>query len=244
LWWSCPSRHVPPLILPVLAFHQDSDSEERTDAPAGQSLVASLDESEEERRSPGSEHWRTPGREQRKTPVEMATDIRHLELTKRSPPGLGLFCNTDAAILWSRGSEVLLARCTSAWRPPPPPIAAPPAPMVRAGNIVPSNGPTKDGADSCEDEEEDEDADDELDLALGHPANCHSTNNAFDSAWYSKLPSIGSANHFTGTCDRCCFHPKGRCLNGYDCQHCHFDHEKRKRKNKKKTKGKLSSMGD
>ncbi|CAK0829575.1 unnamed protein product [Prorocentrum cordatum] len=58
-------------------------------------------------------------------------------------------------------------------------------------------------------------------------------------AWFSKLPSIGSANHFDGTCDRCCFHPKGRCLNGWNCQHCHFDHEKRKRKNKKKGKGRL-----
>ena len=53
--------------------------------------------------------------------------------------------------------------------------------------------------------------------------------------WLAQLPSIGSANHFNGTCDRCCFHPKGRCLNGYSCQHCHFDHEKRKRKGKKRT---------
>lgn len=54
-------------------------------------------------------------------------------------------------------------------------------------------------------------------------------------AWLAQLPSIGSVNHFNGTCDRCCFHPKGRCHNGYNCQHCHFDHEKRKRKSKKKS---------
>ena len=36
-------------------------------------------------------------------------------------------------------------------------------------------------------------------------------------AWLAQLPSIGSANHFHGTCDRCCFHPKGRCHNGYNC---------------------------
>ncbi|CAK8995509.1 unnamed protein product [Durusdinium trenchii] len=54
-------------------------------------------------------------------------------------------------------------------------------------------------------------------------------------AWLAQLPSIGSANHFFGTCDRCCFHPKGRCHNGYNCQHCHYDHEKRKRKSKKKS---------
>ena len=53
--------------------------------------------------------------------------------------------------------------------------------------------------------------------------------------WLAQLPSIGSANHFNGSCDRCCFHPKGRCLNGYSCQHCHFDHEKRKRKGKKRS---------
>mmetsp|Transcript_65975 Transcript_65975/g.134054 ORF Transcript_65975/g.134054 Transcript_65975/m.134054 type:complete len:511 (+) Transcript_65975:80-1612(+) len=43
------------------------------------------------------------------------------------------------------------------------------------------------------------------------------------------LPSIGSAGHFTGDCKRCCFHPKGRCSNGYECRFCHFDHDKRKR---------------
>lgn len=58
---------------------------------------------------------------------------------------------------------------------------------------------------------------------------------------FAELPSIGSANHFSGTCDRCCFHPKGRCLNGFNCQHCHYDHEKRKRKSKKK--GKVDGFG-
>lgn len=46
------------------------------------------------------------------------------------------------------------------------------------------------------------------------------------------LPSIGSAGHFAGECKRCCFHPKGRCSNGYDCRFCHFDHDKRKRSKK------------
>lgn len=59
-------------------------------------------------------------------------------------------------------------------------------------------------------------------------------------AWLAQLPSIGSANHFHGTCDRCCFHPKGRCHNGYNCQHCHYDHEKRKRKSKKKSDGRTN----
>mmetsp|Transcript_11671 Transcript_11671/g.31357 ORF Transcript_11671/g.31357 Transcript_11671/m.31357 type:complete len:413 (+) Transcript_11671:62-1300(+) len=50
-------------------------------------------------------------------------------------------------------------------------------------------------------------------------------------------PSIGSVEHAAGTCKRCCFFPRGRCTNGYNCCFCHYDHEKRKRKNKKKGKG-------
>merc|ERR1719375_2606641 len=51
-----------------------------------------------------------------------------------------------------------------------------------------------------------------------------------------ELPSLGSAKHAEGACKRCCFFPKGRCLNGYNCEFCHYDHEKRKRKKKKKGK--------
>lgn len=46
------------------------------------------------------------------------------------------------------------------------------------------------------------------------------------------FPSVGSIGHFSGQCTRCCFHPKGRCLNGYDCNFCHFDHDKRRRTKK------------
>jgi hypothetical protein len=44
-----------------------------------------------------------------------------------------------------------------------------------------------------------------------------------------ELPSVGSAAHFDGTCKRCAFFPKGRCRNGADCTHCHFDHAPRAR---------------
>lgn len=47
-------------------------------------------------------------------------------------------------------------------------------------------------------------------------------------------PSIGSERHALGACRRCCFFPRGRCLNGYDCEFCHYEHDKRKRKNKTK----------
>jgi histone H3/H4 len=44
-----------------------------------------------------------------------------------------------------------------------------------------------------------------------------------------ELPSVGSAAHFDGSCKRCAFYPKGRCQNGSDCTHCHFDHQPRTR---------------
>jgi hypothetical protein len=48
------------------------------------------------------------------------------------------------------------------------------------------------------------------------------------------VPSIGSYAHLSGQCSRCCFHPKGRCANGYSCEFCHYDHDKRPRNGKKK----------
>jgi hypothetical protein len=48
------------------------------------------------------------------------------------------------------------------------------------------------------------------------------------------LPSVGSELHSKGDCKRCCFYPRGRCANGFSCDFCHYDHEKRQRKNKKK----------
>jgi len=51
------------------------------------------------------------------------------------------------------------------------------------------------------------------------------------------IPSVGSVAHSVGKCKRCCFFPKGRCSNGYDCQFCHFAHEKRKNTKSKKKKG-------
>jgi len=51
-----------------------------------------------------------------------------------------------------------------------------------------------------------------------------------------ELPSLGSEKHAKGLCKRCCFFPKGRCNHGYDCEFCHYQHEKRRPKNKKKQK--------
>jgi len=49
----------------------------------------------------------------------------------------------------------------------------------------------------------------------------------------SELPSVGSAGHFDGSCKRCAFFPKGRCRNGKDCTHCHFEHLPRSRLRKR-----------
>lgn len=54
------------------------------------------------------------------------------------------------------------------------------------------------------------------------------------------LPSLGSVGHFSGNCSRCCFHPKGRCENGFNCRFCHYDHEKRR--GKKKIEAKKTMM--
>lgn len=45
-----------------------------------------------------------------------------------------------------------------------------------------------------------------------------------------------------GACRRCCFFPRGRCLNGYDCEFCHYEHDKRKRKNKTKKRAEAYVM--
>lgn len=60
----------------------------------------------------------------------------------------------------------------------------------------------------------------------------------------AKHPSLGSDGHEEGTCKRCCFYPRNRCLNGYNCEFCHYDHEKRKRKSKKKKKKDKEGMVD
>jgi len=74
---------------------------------------------------------------------------------------------------------------------------------------------------SCASEDGDSSDDEDLGLCPAYSEN-------------AALPSAGSAGHGAGTCRRCCFFPKGRCNNGYDCNFCHFFHEKRKPKTKKK----------
>jgi hypothetical protein len=72
---------------------------------------------------------------------------------------------------------------------------------------------------------------------VGTDSSCDSENDHSDVICDNQfLPSIGSADHAMGTCHRCCFFPKGRCQNGYDCTFCHFEHDKRSRKKKEVVK--------
>merc|ERR1719223_1997134 len=80
--------------------------------------------------------------------------------------------------------------------------------------------------------EEDEDADDDSEGEL--PLHLRNMEDAPKPPPGALHPSLGSEAHEGGTCKRCCFFPRGRCTNGYDCEFCHYEHEKRKRKNKKK----------
>jgi len=76
---------------------------------------------------------------------------------------------------------------------------------------------------------------DEVDSTNGTRAPSDLRTSGTPSSPSGPLPSMGSAQHAEGACKRCCFFPKGRCQNGYNCEFCHFEHEKRKRKKKKKS---------
>merc|ERR1712087_931854 len=80
------------------------------------------------------------------------------------------------------------------------------------------------------DEDEDDDSDGEVPAHMRNPADAPKPPPG------AIHPSMGSEAHSTGQCKRCCFFPKGRCTNGYNCEFCHYEHEKRTRKNKKKKK--------
>lgn len=83
------------------------------------------------------------------------------------------------------------------------------------------------------DPEDEEDSDDDGQIVPPHLRNMEDAPKPPEGALH---PSLGSEGHDEGTCKRCCFFPRGRCTNGYNCEFCHYEHDKRKRKNKKKKK--------
>eukprot|EP00928_Gymnodinium_smaydae_P047059 TRINITY_DN31398_c0_g1_i1.p1 TRINITY_DN31398_c0_g1~~TRINITY_DN31398_c0_g1_i1.p1 ORF type:complete len:564 (+),score=130.07 TRINITY_DN31398_c0_g1_i1:173-1864(+) len=245
---------------------QDSEGDEQTDVPLEQSIEASTHESEEERRSPGlggavgSERERgvsmgsfvvAPGRHGTGAGAIAAPSAIGGARAKPLAAVLGLDLGDDssvpaavaAAAMDEDGQDsdeeedaddershpsVVELELSKSGKAPPASYAAAVAPPSIAGSggcavapLLGIDGPSFDAATA-------------QGLALNGELDLTS------EPWLSALPSIGSAMHFAGTCDRCCFHPKGRCLNGFNCQHCHFDHEKRKRKNKKKSKAENS----
>lgn len=106
-----------------------------------------------------------------------------------------------------------------------------------SGAVVASYGP--EGGHRAEEEDEEEGEEEEGEEEEGNETNDNDSEAERVRAAVAdgEFPSLGSAKHAEGLCKRCCFFPKGRCLNGRDCEFCHLEHEKRKRKKKKKKRG-------
>jgi len=85
-------------------------------------------------------------------------------------------------------------------------------------------------AEQINEDDEEDDSDEDV------PAHMRNPEDAPKPPPGAEHPSMGSGEHAAGNCKRCCFFPRGRCTNGYNCEFCHYEHEKRKRKNKKKKK--------
>jgi len=136
---------------------------------------------------------------------------------------------TTSAPSWSAAELRPGIPAAPMWQPtiigtaPSAPLVA--APLYSSGFLA---GPSV--TDFIEDDEAEEDSDGEV------PPEQRNMEDAPKPPPGALHPSEGSEAHESGTCKRCCFYPRGRCTNGYNCEFCHYEHEKRKRKNKKKKK--------
>eukprot|EP00930_Biecheleria_cincta_P001848 TRINITY_DN102940_c0_g1_i1.p1 TRINITY_DN102940_c0_g1~~TRINITY_DN102940_c0_g1_i1.p1 ORF type:complete len:611 (-),score=83.37 TRINITY_DN102940_c0_g1_i1:315-2111(-) len=146
-------------------------------------------------------------------------------------------------------SQVIGGSPPLSYSPPPPHLAAaaavPPGMQCNASAAAPWRDNTSARAQKAKDEDADSDADSEAErqqAALA--ASGRTPENAPKPPPGAAHPSLGSGSHEEGTCKRCCFYPRNRCLNGYECEFCHYEHEKRKRKNKKSKKKKGADYGD
>mmetsp|Transcript_3920 Transcript_3920/g.6346 ORF Transcript_3920/g.6346 Transcript_3920/m.6346 type:complete len:200 (-) Transcript_3920:77-676(-) len=59
------------------------------------------------------------------------------------------------------------------------------------------------------------------------------SSNSARSGGNQDLPSRGSADHFKGTCQPCCFFRREKCVLDTDCKYCHYTHEAQQRPGKK-----------
>lgn len=118
--------------------------------------------------------------------------------------------------------------------PPPPPraptveLTRPAAAAAKARQLPSVEQESRSKGSHSDDEEDSDDAE-------GAPA-AKGPEDAPKPPPGALHPSIGSEQHEEGTCKRCCFFPRNRCHNGYNCEFCHYEHEKRKRKSKKSKK--------
>lgn len=119
---------------------------------------------------------------------------------------------------------------------PPAPAGPPAAPPAAAPAIAAEVKLRSSPLTRVEQEGSDEEADDDSDAEAAQQQSGRSVEDAPKPPPGAEHPSKGSENHSEATCKRCCFFPRNRCNNGYECDFCHYEHEKRKRKNKKSKK--------
>lgn len=124
-------------------------------------------------------------------------------------------------LLKRTGSLRLVRQCRDRWS-----LVLAPLHEQKKKQQEAQNNCNSEDEDDCSSSDESEDDDDDV-----SPAHIQ-----LSSPRWEDLPSIGSAGHNHGLCKRCCFFPKGRCMNGYACNFCHYPHEKRIRKNKHKNR--------
>jgi hypothetical protein len=122
---------------------------------------------------------------------------------------------------------------------PPPPMHSPHFQPQREILVQPQPPSVQPLSAELPDVDDDEDDDSDADIVPPHLRNREDAPQPPPGALH---PSLGSEVHSSGTCKRCCFFPRGRCTNGYNCEFCHYEHEKRKRKSKKKKKKEGSSV--
>mmetsp|Transcript_62297 Transcript_62297/g.178756 ORF Transcript_62297/g.178756 Transcript_62297/m.178756 type:complete len:519 (+) Transcript_62297:85-1641(+) len=126
---------------------------------------------------------------------------------------------------------------------PSPQLVAPESPQTtRVFQLAPQQT-IRERWSSPADDEEDQSDDDSDDGCLQQVQAMRSVEDVPEPPPGALHPSLGSEGHVAGTCKRCCFFPRGRCSNGYECEFCHYEHDKRKRKNKKKGKRMVTMVG-
>jgi len=136
------------------------------------------------------------------------------------------------------------AQMSSAQPQVPAAAATAPAPAAAVTTAATQTGQADKQDGSSDEEDEGGEAKRQADKQAALAAAGRTPENAPKPPPGAEHPSLGSPGHLDGTCKRCCFYPRNRCLNGYECEFCHYDHEKRKRKSKKSKKKKAGENAE